>query len=184
MNKKRIIFFLTVLVLVWGVSHFRPVQRILYPFPHRATVEKYAREYGVDPLLVVSVIREESKFLPRSESRKGAKGLMQLMPDTARWISQKLGDKKFTEQDLLQPEKNIQYGTWYLANLGQEFSGNTVLVVAAYNGGRGHVQEWIKTDQIDPGNVKSQDIPFQETRQYVDRVLKSYQKYIMLYRNT
>lgn len=180
---KVLALLLIVVSLVWGALQ-RPVQKLLYPFPHRSVIEKYAGLYDVDPLLVVAVMREESKFLPQSESRKGAKGLMQLMPDTAQWIAGNLGDAGFQLADLSKPDKNIQYGTWYLANLEKEFSGNTVLVIAAYNGGRGHVKEWIKTDQIDPGNVQQKDIPFQETRQYVDRVLKSYQKYIMLYHST
>lgn len=176
--------FLVLALLGWGVWHTVPVQKLLYPFPHRTIVEKYSNLYQVDPLLVVAVMREESKFLPQSESRKGAKGLMQLMPETARWIAGNLGDAAFQVGDLAKPEKNIQFGTWYLANLGKEFSGNTVLVLAAYNGGRGHVKEWIATQQIDPKNIQERDIPFQETRQFVERVLKSYQKYIMLYRNT
>lgn len=179
-----IVLGIAFVIFIFFTSRFPPVQKILYPYPHRATIEKYAKEYGVDPLLVISVMREESKFLPRSESHKGAKGLMQLMPETAKWIAQNMGEKGYSEADLLNPEKNIQFGTWYLANLENEFSGNIILVIAAYNGGRGHVKEWIQTEQIDPGNVKSSGIPFQETRQYVERVLQSYQKYIMLYRNT
>ncbi|SPF31532.1 Transglycosylase SLT domain protein [Candidatus Desulfosporosinus infrequens] len=159
------------------------LEKIVYPYPHRDIIEKYARQYGVDPLLVVAVIREESKFLPQSESHKGAKGLMQLMPSTAQSISASIGDKTFSDNDLLNPEKNIQYGTWYLSSLQKVFSNNTTLVIAAYNGGRGHVQEWIKSGQIDPKNIRQQDIPFKETRDYVDRVLKSYQKYITLYGN-
>jgi soluble lytic murein transglycosylase len=106
---------------------------------------------------------------------------MQVMPSTARYIAQSIGDKTYSDDDLLSPEKNIQYGTWYLASLDKEFSQNVTLVIAAYNGGRGHVQEWIKAGRIDPDNVLQQDIPFKETRDYVGRVLKSYQKYIKLY---
>lgn len=174
----------SVLLLGWGIGYSAPMQKLFYPYPHRAVVEKYASLYQVDPLLVMAVMREESKYLPQSESRKGAKGLMQLMPETARWIAGSMGDTAFQVDDLLKPDKNIQYGAWYLANLQKEFSGNIVLVIAAYNGGRGHVKEWIKTDQIDPENMQERDIPFPETKQYVERVLKSYRKYSMLYRNT
>lgn len=184
LSPAKVLALLLILVsLIWG-AQLGPAQKLFYPYPHRSVVEKYAALYQVDPLLVVAVMREESKFLPQSESRKGAKGLMQIMPDTAQWIAGNLGDAGFQPNDLLKPDKNIQYGTWYLANLKKEFAGNTVLVIAAYNGGRGHVKEWINTDQIDPGNVQEKDIPFLETRQYVDRVLKSYQKYIMLYHST
>ncbi len=174
----------SVLLLGWGIGYSTPMQKLFYPYPHRAVVEKYAGLYQVDPLLVMAVMREESKYLPQSESRKGAKGLMQLMPETARWIAGSMGDATFQVDDLLKPDKNIQYGTWYLADLQKEFSGNMVLVIAAYNGGRGHVKEWIKTDKIDPKNMQESDIPFPETKQYVERVLKSYRKYSMLYHST
>jgi len=176
-----IIIVLSILV-AYSVLQISDLQKIIYPYPHRTVVEKYAEQYGVDPLFVLAVIREESKFLPRSESHKGAKGLMQLMPSTAQSIAESIGDKAYSEEYLLDPEKNIQYGTWYLASLQKLFSNNRPLVIAAYNGGRGRVQEWIKSGQIDPENIRLEDIPFNETRGYVDRVLKSYQKYIKLYR--
>jgi len=179
--RRIIIFILLVIVAVYGMLQIPALEKVIYPYPHRAIIEKYSAQYGVDPLLVVAVIREESKFLPQSESRKGAKGLMQLMPTTARSIAQSIGDKTYSDDDLLNPEKNIQYGTWYLASLEKEFSQNTSLVIAAYNAGRGHVQEWIKAGQIDPSNLLQETIPFKETRDYVGRVLNSYQKYMTLY---
>jgi soluble lytic murein transglycosylase len=172
---------LLIILTVYCILQIPALEKIIYPYPHRDIIEKYALQYGVDPLLVVAVIREESKFLPQSESHKGAIGLMQLMPSTAQSISVSIGDKAYSSDDLLDPEKNIKYGTWYLASLQKVFSKNTTLVIAAYNGGIGHVQEWIKTGQINTNNIRQQDIPFKETRDYVDRVLKSYQKYITLY---
>ncbi|EHQ90371.1 lytic transglycosylase domain-containing protein [Desulfosporosinus youngiae] len=176
-----LMIILTVL-LGYSIFQLSDLQKIIYPYPHRTIIEKYAAQYGVDPLFVLAVIREESKFLPQSESYKGAKGLMQLMPSTAQSIAESIGDKAYTDEDLLNPEKNIQYGTWYLASLQKLFSNNRTLVIAAYNGGRGHVKEWIDTGQIDPENIRQQDIPFKETRDHVERVLNSYQKYIKLYR--
>lgn len=181
--KKVLLLLLSVILVAYVIWQIPSVEKIVYPYPHKTTIQKYAAQYGVDPLLVVAVIREESKFLPQSESHKGAIGLMQLMPSTAKSIADSLGDKSYSEAELLNPEKNIQYGTWYLASLQKVFSNNTTLVIAAYNGGRGHVQEWINSGQIDPKNIQQQDIPFKETRDYVSRVLKSYNKYISLYRN-
>jgi len=181
LGKKLLVFCVIAILATFSLLKIPTLEKIIYPYPNQAIIEKYATQYGVDPLFVVSVIREESKFLPQSESHKGAKGLMQLMPSTAQAIAESLGDKSYSEQDLLNPEKNIQYGTWYLASLQKVFSNNTTLVTAAYNGGRGHVQEWIKNGQIDPNNIRVQDIPFKETRDYVGRVLKSYQKYNKLY---
>lgn len=178
------ISLLVILAVLLGYSIWQQsaLQKIIYPYPHRTIIEKYSALYGVDPLFVLAVIREESKFLPQSESNKGAKGLMQLMPKTAQSIAESIGDKEYSDKDLLNPEKNIQYGTWYLASLQTLFSNNQTLVIAAYNGGQGHVKEWIKSGQIDPENIRKQDIPFKETRDYVGRVLNSYQKYIKLYR--
>ncbi len=178
---RRIIFFALIgFVLFWGIEQTPVFQRFIYPYPYRTLIEKYAYSSGLDPLLVVSVMREESKFLPRSESPKGAVGLMQLMPSTAQAIARGLGDTDYNDEDLVNPEKNIQYGTWYLADLKKEFN-DPVLILAAYNGGRGRVKEWLDNKQINPSQVRQQDIPYEETRQYVERVLKSYQKYSKLY---
>lgn len=182
-NGQKIGLLIILFVLVgYSLLQINALQKIIYPYPHRTIIEKYAIQYGVDPLLALAVIREESKFLPQSESHKGAIGLMQLMPSTAQSIAESIGDKAYSDEDLLNPEKNIQYGIWYLSSLQKLFSNNRTLVIAAYNGGRGHVQEWIKSGQIDPENIRQQDIPFKETRDYVGRVLNSYQKYIKLYR--
>ena len=182
MGKKLFIFFVIAILAAFSILNIPILEKVIYPYPNQAIIENYATQYGVDPLFVVSVIREESKFISKSESHKGAKGLMQLMPSTAQSIAESLGDKTYSEEDLLNPEKNIQYGTWYLASLQRVFANNTTLVTAAYNGGRGHVQEWINNGQIDPNNIRLQDIPFKETRDYVGRVLKSYEKYIKIYR--
>ena len=155
-------------------------QKLYYPYPYRPIIEKYSTMYGVDPLLVISVIRAESKFLPTSESHKGAQGLMQLMPETAQWIAESIGDKDFKQSDLAEPAKNIQYGVWYIANLQKEFDDMT-LVLAAYNGGRGHVKKWIQTEQLNLADLRAEDIPFKETREYVDRVKGYYSKYIAVY---
>jgi len=180
-GKKIVVFILIAILTTFSMSNIPLLEKVIYPYPHRTIIEKYASMYGVDPLFVVSVIREESKFLSKSESHKGAKGLMQLMPSTAQSIAKSLGDKTYSEAELINPEKNIQYGTWYLASLQKAFANKT-LVIAAYNGGRGHVQEWIDSGQIDPNNIRLEDIPFKETRDYVGRVLKSYEKYHKLYR--
>ncbi|WP_416337038.1 lytic transglycosylase domain-containing protein [Desulfitobacterium sp.] len=178
--KIRLIVFLIVIIGIGLLVRMPSAQKFFYPYPYRPTVEKYAQEYGVDPFLVIAVIRAESSFMPQSESHKGALGLMQVMPNTAGEIAKKIGDNSFTPEKLKDPETNIQYGTWYLANLQKEFN-NLTLTIAAYNGGRGHVNEWISSQQIDPNNLDVDDIPFQETRQYVERVLKFYGKYKELY---
>lgn len=178
--KRRIFALLIIIIGIGLLLQMSSAQKIFYPYLYRPTVERYAQEYGVDPYLVIAVIRAESNFMPQSESHKGALGLMQLMPNTAADIALKMDDKNFTLEELKDPEKNIQYGTWYLANLQKEFN-NTTLTVAAYNGGRGHVKEWISSQQLDPHNLRVEDIPFQETREYVQRVLQFRETYKKLY---
>lgn len=180
-GKRRLIIFVVLIFTILALAQTPITQKIVYPYPYRPIVEKYSSEYGVDPLLVIAVIRAESKFLPQSQSHKGAQGLMQLMPETASWIAESLGEDDFSQSDLKEPEKNIQYGTWYLASLQKEFK-NITLVLAAYNGGRGHVNEWIRTKQLSLNNLRVEDIPFLETREYVNRVTQYYSSYITLYR--
>jgi soluble lytic murein transglycosylase len=178
---KLIIALALLAVLSWNIYHAQLTQRLMFPYPYKETVETYAAQYGLDPLLGIAVMREESRFRPRTESRQGATGLMQLMPETARWIAGQMKDADYSEEHMFSPEKNIQYGMWYLKDLNTEFQGNIILVLAAYNGGRGHVREWLNNQQIDADNTRIQDIPFRETREYVGKVLRSYAKYRDLY---
>mgnify|MGYP002408656951 CR=1 FL=1 len=182
-RNKRAVKFVTMfflLLFVFGVFKSDVLGKIFYPYPYKQIVEKYASSYGVDPLLVISVIREESHFNRRSNSHKGAIGLMQLMPETAREISVWLNDS-FEDIDLTKPEDNIRYGTWYLSALNKEFAGNSILVLAAYNAGSGRVTKWLKTSARSYNTYLIEDIPFKETREYVLKVLDSYEKYSELY---
>ncbi len=157
-----------------------PVQKLRYPMPYKTIVQQQASHFGVDPLLVTAVIREESKFMPKSESSAGARGVMQLMPETAEWAAEKLGLKSYSTDQLYEPQTNIMLGSWYLSNLSKQFNNNLVLVLAAYNGGRGRVQEWLDKGEIGPqGRIDK--IPIRETREYVKKVLDSYGKYKELY---
>lgn len=169
-----------VALVILGAYDNKIIGKILYPYPYKQIIEKYAHSYGVDPLLVVSVMREESHFLTHSSSHKGAIGLMQLMPETAKDISAWL-DEDYNLIDLKNPEDNIRYGTWYLSSLDKQFSGNSILVLAAYNAGSGRVSNWLRTSPRDLNTYLIEDIPFQETRDYVTKVLKSYRKYSGLY---
>jgi soluble lytic murein transglycosylase len=177
-RKRRIVFFL-ILVFI-ALYQIHSIEKVLYPYPYKQIVEKYAAAYGVDPLLVISVIREESHFIPLSSSHKGAVGLMQLMPETAEEISVWLKED-YAQIDLEKPEDNIRYGTWYLSTLQKQFSGNSILVLAAYNAGSGRVTSWLETSVRDLNTYQIEEIPFKETREYVVKVLRSYGKYAELY---
>lgn len=154
---------------------------MLYPFPYRNSVQTWAKAYGVDPYLVAAVIRVESRWQPTATSRKGAIGLMQVMPDTANWIASQAKLPAVQPQDLYDPDLNIRLGTWYLAKLTDDFDGRVVLALAAYNGGGNNVREWLRTNQWDGQHYTTQQIPFPETRRYVDRVMTDYRRYQLLY---
>lgn len=179
-NKTKSSILGLVLVLTILVAQSNLIPKLFYPYPYKQIINKYAIEYNTDSLLVVSVIKAESSFLPFSSSDKGAIGLMQLMPDTAREISQKLGED-YAAIDLKDPETNIRYGSMYLAGLSKQYDGNTVLTLAAYNAGSGRVKEWLKTTGLGLDNYSVKDIPFPETRTYVEKVLKYHQEYSKLY---
>ena len=175
-----VIFFIGILMLYNNLDFF---WRQLYPLKYQNLVFKYAQFYDNDPYLVTAIIYRESRFNPNAVSNKGAIGLMQIMPETAEWIAENLNLNNFDVDDLYIPETNIKFGNWYLDNLFNEFDGNLVLVLAAYNGGRGNVNKWIKEGKF-RGEVQEIDlIPFPETRKFVSNVLSLYQRYLQLYNN-
>ncbi|WP_088553761.1 lytic transglycosylase domain-containing protein [Calderihabitans maritimus] len=154
--------------------------KIFYPLPYREAIFSSARQFRVDPYLIAAVIRVESRFYARAESHRGARGLMQIMPETAAWAAREMG-LEFHEDKLFEPEFNILIGTWYLANLQAEFQNNLPLVLAAYNGGRGNVRHWLEKKPKDRQYGDLEWIPFAETRYFVQKVLRDYRMYRRLY---
>ncbi|MGE5397311.1 MAG: lytic transglycosylase domain-containing protein [Chitinophagales bacterium] len=152
-----------------------------YPLPHKELVMKYSAQYDVDPYLVFAVIRTESDFQSQATSSSGARGLMQLMPETASWAAQQAGLKDYEESQLSDPNVNIRLGCWYLNDLSREFKGRLPLVIAAYNAGRGNVREWLVQGVWDGSTENLQKIPFPETRMHVQRVLNDYEVYRTIY---
>lgn len=181
--KKLIIFSLimiTIGYIIWENEDFQ--RKYLYPYPYQSTVNFYADRYNLDKSLVAGVILTESKFKPEVVSHRGARGLMQLMPETATWIAYQIEDEDFSVDKLNDVQLNIKYGTWYLASLQEEFQSNEVLSLAAYNAGRGNVHEWMEKYGWDTNFTDYEQIPFPETREYVKRVLKNQQEYQRLYK--
>ncbi len=156
-------------------------KKYLYPFPYQDIVYRFALENEIDPFLVAGVIRTESKFIAQARSVKGALGLMQMMPETANWVAGQLDYPDFVLSELENPEVNIRLGTWYLSSLRKEFKGNEVLVLAAYNGGRGNVRQWMNQYGWTMAFTDVGQIPFRETREYVGKVLYSKKRYQELY---
>jgi len=157
-------------------------KKYLYPFPYRDIVHQYALQKDLDPFLVAGVIRTESKFNTQARSPKGALGLMQMMPETAKWVAEQMDfPSDFDTSQLENPEINIRMGTWYLSSLKKEFKGNEVLILAAYNGGRGNVKQWMGRYDWTIAFDDVEKIPFLETREYVNKVLYSKKRYQELY---
>ena len=183
---KKILASVALLVAIYFLISVPSVQKkFLYPFPYRPTVENYSARWHVDKFLTVAVIKVESNFQESASSQSGAVGLMQLMPETAAWIAYQLGEQPDEVandlNNLREPETNIRYGTWYLAELEDEFKGNDVLALAAYNAGRGNVHEWIEKNHWNENFSDVDKIPYAETRDYVKRVLHCREKYSKLY---
>ena len=154
----------------------RAVREVTLPLRHEDIIRQQAREKRLDPALVAGVIFAESKFRDQT-SPTGAKGLMQIQPETAKFIARRSGGAAFEIADLGTPQINIQYGTYYLRYLLDRYGENVVLAVAAYNGGETNVDRWIAESGRRGKAFKINDIPFPETRAYVNRVLDAERKY-------
>jgi soluble lytic murein transglycosylase len=157
------------------VAH-RAVREVTLPLRHEDIIRQQSREKRLDPALVAAVIFAESKFRDQT-SATGAKGLMQIQPDTARFIARRTGGTAFEIDDLGTAQINIQYGTYYLRYLLDRYGENKALAVAAYNGGETNVDRWIAESGHRGKAFTISDIPFPETRAYVNRVLDAERRY-------
>jgi soluble lytic murein transglycosylase len=153
----------------------------MYPLGYFPLVRQQAAQQGLDPYLVTALIREESSFAPGAVSRAGARGLMQLMPDTAQQVARRYKVRLASAPPLESPEVNIQLGTMHLAELLRDNRGTHSLAIAAYNAGQPQVQQWIQRFGYATEEEFTEDIPYNETRNYVKRVLGSYERYTSLY---
>jgi soluble lytic murein transglycosylase len=137
-----------------------------------------ARRYGLDPNLLLAVMRVESAYQKHIVSYAGAVGLMQIMPRTGQLIAHALGHDDFTPADLLDPDLNLEFAAWYLTSLIQRFDGHLPLAIAAYNGGPHNVRRWIQEGAAEaPLDVLLERIPFTQTHRYVRKVLVHYEAY-------
>jgi soluble lytic murein transglycosylase len=151
------------LVAVFGTIHFtQPAwyERLWHPFRYQEIVLAHARNYRLDPALLAAVIYQESKFDAEARSDRGAIGLMQLLPGTAKGIAVRTGGSRFRVDDLYDAEINVRYGSWYLRSLLDKY-GDERLALAAYNAGQKNVDDW---------RARGIGIQFEETREFVDRI--------------
>ena len=145
------------------------VREITLPLQHEDIIRQQADDKEIDPALIAAVIYEESRFRDQT-SRAGARGLMQITPETADAIAKHSGGIRFKQEDLADPQINISYGAYYLRLLIDHYEGNETLAIAAYNAGLANVDRWV--DRAGgPGQFDSaRHIPFPETRAYVENV--------------
>lgn len=154
----------------------RAIEHFALPLHHQDIIRQQAHEKHLDPALIAAVIYAETKFDPRPSSA-GAQGLMQILPQTAEFLAHRSGAQTFTTADLATPQVNIAYGSYYLRYLLDEYGGNTMLAVAAYNGGEANVSRWLADAHAQGKRLTVAAIPFPETRAYVSRVLQAQRDY-------
>ena len=183
-TRKRLIkiIWLFILVFLLIVITFPKWITVFYPQPHKDLVINTALENSIDPYLVFAIIRAESKYQTTAVSPLGAKGLMQIMPETAAWIAEQKGMGDFNQEMLHEPDVNINFGCWYLNSLDKQFEGRLPVIIAAYNAGRGQVGQWINEDTWDGSFEQLDRIPFKETKTYTKNVMKNYEAYLTIYK--
>lgn len=160
------------------VRQYPSYWQALYPLAYLDTIRIDAHQQNINPLLVLSIIRQESKFDPVTRSNMGALGLMQVLPSTADFIAPKL---EISNYELRRPSDNIKLGTWYLADMHNNHNDNSLLAVSSYNAGPGNVAKWLQEISLNDPDEFVENIPFDETQNYVRNVLGNYWNYLRIY---
>ncbi|MFD2117931.1 lytic transglycosylase domain-containing protein [Paenibacillus yanchengensis] len=180
--KKRFYFILLLVICIILFANSKIIGTLLYPIQYKEVIRNNAEKYDLEPQLIAAIIRAESNFQTGRESRKGALGLMQLMPETANWVMDKAGFEKVDDGHLLEDvDASVEIGSWYLHSLFQQFNNNQIAAIAAYNAGPGNVRKWLKNGTWDGLEETVKNIPFGETRHYVQKVQYYYNKYKKTY---
>ena len=176
-----IIILLIIFILFKVIKVQEIILKSIYPTKYSEYVEKYSQQNGLDKYLVYATIKAESNFNPDVTSASDARGLMQLMEETAVERSNIIENNSIEAYDLYDPETNIKLGTSYLSYLLNLYDGNVVLAITAYNAGLGNVEQWIKDGIIKSDGSDIENIPYKETSNYVRKILKNYQMYLTIY---
>ncbi len=179
MKKTIKILLIVLIVLALIVGGLILVRNKYLPLEYQSEIEACSREFNLDPYYVTAVIRTESRFRPGVVSSAGAVGLMQIQPETGEWIAGKL-DMEFSADKLTDPAVNIRLGCWYLRFLLDRFD-DPIAALAAYNSGQGRVDDWLASDEHSKDGITLDEIPFEETRNYVKKVERFEKLYKWLY---
>jgi soluble lytic murein transglycosylase len=179
----RLLALLVLAVLVSLLLELPIFWRQFYPIRYKKYIEEQAEANNMDTALVAAVIKVESNFSPKAVSRADARGLMQLRPSTAKEVAKGLGhtvEDDFSDK-LFDPEYNITLGTRYLAKMLKQFKDNEILALAAYNAGPSKLRSWLEAGTWDGTWENRRQIPYAETRDYLDKVQQAKKRYRRLY---
>lgn len=180
MKKRNVFLLFIIFILILTFFNIKNIMKKFYPYNYSEYIELYSKQRNEDPLLIAAIIKAESNYNVNAKSNKNAYGLMQLTPETAEWIAEKIGIENFSLDMLYDPEINISMGCWYVQDLYNEFK-DTNLVLAAYNAGRGRVGKWLKNPRHSRDGKNLHYIPFKETDKYVKKVRVNFNIYKSLY---
>ena len=177
-RRGRVMRLVLIIAVVAGVAAFvlsridfgETIKEVTLPLRHDDIVRQQAERHDIDAALIAAIIYEESRFVDQT-SGAGARGLMQITPDTAETIETLSGGETFVFEDLADPDLNIRYGTFYFNHLLDRFAGNEVAALAAYNAGPENAEAW------GGSALEIDDIEFPETRSYVESVLERREQY-------
>lgn len=177
----RTAFLLLIFVLVLYVCRLPLVWQWIYPVYYSNIIKENAIQFEHNPNLILAIIQTESRFSHSKTSKKGAIGLMQIMSETADWILVKGKFPNQYQNNLHIPAVNVELGSWYLRYLLELYDGNLITALAAYNAGQGTVNRWLASNEWDGSYAQLKQIPYGETRHYVQRVLYIFERYERLY---
>jgi soluble lytic murein transglycosylase len=158
----------------------RAINHFELPLQYATIIRQQAADKHLDPALIAAVIYSETRFDPRTSST-GALGLMQIEPATAKFLAHRSGGTNFSVADLSTPQVNIAYGSYYLRYLMNEYGGNKIMALAAYNGGETNVDAWVASARRRRRTFTVADIPLYQTRDYVVEVLSKQKSYRSTY---
>jgi soluble lytic murein transglycosylase len=155
--------------------------KLAFPIPYRADLERYAKQNGLDPFLLAALIRQESEFNPKAVSKANARGLTQIMPATGRELSRRLQVKAYSTARLFQPSVSLQLGSYYLKSVAASLGGRWEAALAAYNAGLSRANAWLTWGDFQEPAEFVETVPFSQTRNYVQVVLRNADVYRRLY---
>lgn len=171
------VFAVGMIIFVFGYKVFL---KSVYPIKYENIVNESCKMYNIEPELIYAMIKSESGFDEKAESPVGARGLMQITPDTFEWLKIYTNDKDLNIEELFNPEVNIRYGTLFISILRKRYYSDEI-ILCAYNAGMSTVDRWLKDGKVSNGGEELIFIPYKETREYVSRIKESKEMYKYLY---